>query len=465
MSSVSTIAADALFASAAIVAIIPSFLFAAGRRNSSFPVLALTGLFYAIFFAIPPFLISRAWYSKSSEYSGPGIYFEIFDSRTGIIVLGGILALIGSYWCLSRLLPSQLRLPQVAPIRNRRRLWLFLWLAALAHTAFLYVPRLNATSSLAQAMEPLGLFALGMLFVEMMRGRLDKTSTAALIVLAIPTTIAGYARTELVTPAILLIIYLTTLFIFAGGRLRYAVAFMAMCVVFVFPVLKMPRLLTELPTASAAEYNNINSIPANVIRRIALVSTLQRVVELTPHTVPFWGGATFANLVTNPVPRFLWHDKPKEVMGQTFGHRYRLIDDRDMNTSMNLPWLIEFYVNFGLPGVFIGMALAGGMMAALEWLLLRDALPDVQIVAGWALVFPLTYQASNVSLMLGGLPSQAIFMALVVIFISLIDKLNNIKIANDAHKTESPRSENDIYPASLERTHPTPTRQPVESDY
>lgn len=430
MTSVSTPAADILFGLAAIVSIIPSVVFVAGRRSSPFPFLALTGLFYAIFFAIPPFLISRSWYPRSSQYSGPGIYFEIFDSRAGIIVLGGILALIGCYWCLCRLLPSQTRLPRVAPIKNWRRLRLLLWLAVVAHIAFLYIPWLNAISSLAQAMEPLGLFAVGVLFVEMLRGRLDKISMAALIVLAIPATIAAYAKIGLVTPAILLIVFLTTLFVYGGGRLRFAIAFIVICVLFVFPALKYQDLLAAPLTGNEMEYSNVNSIPAKIIKRIALVSTLQRVVELTPHTVPYWDGTSFANIITDPIPRFLWHNKPKEVMGQTFGHRYRLINDSDTDTSMNLPWLIEFYINFGLPGVFVGMALAGGLMAILEWLLLRGSMPDVQVVAGWALVFPLTYQASNVSLMLGGLPSQAIFMGLVVLFISCADKFDIVKIAN-----------------------------------
>ncbi len=46
-------------------------------------------------------------------------------------------------------------------------------------------------------------------------------------------------------------------------------------------------------------------------------------------------------------------------MGQEFGHRYEILSTDDFGTSINLPLLVEFYANFGLSGVVLGMFLLG----------------------------------------------------------------------------------------------------------
>jgi hypothetical protein len=123
-------------------------------------------------------------------------------------------------------------------------------------------------------------------------------------------------------------------------------------------------------------------------------------------------------LATNLVPRFLWKDKPAETLGQWFGHEYRILEPDDSITSINLPWIVEFYVNFGPLGIMIGMAVVGIMMALLERFFLNPDMTEVEVIAGWALLFRLFYQESNVSLMLGGLLLQVIFMG-VLLFVVL----------------------------------------------
>jgi NhaP-type Na+/H+ and K+/H+ antiporter len=114
----------------------------------------------------------------------------------------------------------------------------------------------------------------------------------------------------------------------------------------------------------------------------------------------------------------LWKDKPVETLGQWFGHKYRILDPEDAITSINLPWIVEFYVNFGPLGVVIGMAAVGALMALLEQFFLQPGMTEVEVIAGWALLFRLFYQESNVSLMVGGLLPQMIFLG-VLLFIAL----------------------------------------------
>ena len=103
------------------------------------------------------------------------------------------------------------------------------------------------------------------------------------------------------------------------------------------------------------------------------------------------------------IPRAVWPDKPLEVTGGLFGKRYGLIKPTD-RMSLNLPWHIETYVNFGSLGVVIGMALIGAFLAVLDKLLNTPGRRDIEMGLGLGILMPLTFQDSNFSLMVGTLP-------------------------------------------------------------
>ncbi len=98
----------------------------------------------------------------------------------------------------------------------------------------------------------------------------------------------------------------------------------------------------------------------------SMLSTFAYTLHLTPDSIPFWYGYTYTSLLTTMIPRLLWPDKPKADLGQVYGHRYELLDPWDLATSMNLPQLIEFYINFNVEGVVIGMFLLGCIYQLLD---------------------------------------------------------------------------------------------------
>ena len=60
------------------------------------------------------------------------------------------------------------------------------------------------------------------------------------------------------------------------------------------------------------------------------------------------------------IPRLLYPEKPAYLPGNVLGHRYDLVQPYDYITSINMPQLVEFYINFGplalaLGGILIGM--------------------------------------------------------------------------------------------------------------
>jgi len=95
------------------------------------------------------------------------------------------------------------------------------------------------------------------------------------------------------------------------------------------------------------------------------LSAFSLVYAKTPNSIPYWEGESYLNLLYKFIPRFLWKDKPKEDMGQRFGHRYSILADDNLTTSMNTPILAEAYMNFGIVFVFVIFILMAIIMALL----------------------------------------------------------------------------------------------------
>ncbi|HEV2136884.1 MAG TPA: hypothetical protein VGR47_21875 [Terracidiphilus sp.] len=75
--------------------------------------------------------------------------------------------------------------------------------------------------------------------------------------------------------------------------------------------------------------------------------------------VTYQWGATFADLPLSVIPRAVAPWKPEKNFGQWFGHTYGIIKPGDQNTSVNLPPIVESYVNFGNFGVLLAVLLGG----------------------------------------------------------------------------------------------------------
>lgn len=151
--------------------------------------------------------------------------------------------------------------------------------------------------------------------------------------------------------------------------------------------------------------------------RSANLDLLADVIRRTPQEVPYWGGETYLSLVGAFVPRFLWPNKPTKELGQAFGHRYGYVGVNDTGTAVNLPILVEFYLNFGVLGVAIGMALVGLIYQLVERAVNNPLQDDIISLAGIVLMIPLTNIESDFSLGFGGLILNGIALWLVLRFI------------------------------------------------
>lgn len=428
------------------VALIPPFLYLNDLQRKALPLMALTCGFYIFFFALPPFIIRRQWWTAAADATGAvyGISFESITTYTAGLIFMGVGACVGCYFLVEPVLRA--RLPRVRLPRDYSwsRVRLILWLFAAVHIVFLYVPMLRSISSLAQAMGPFGLFAVGALFIANRQQRMHDVEKFLFFAVLIPLEVLVHVYDGLLTPILILFTFLLTLYLHYGRKIGVFLAVVVAFGLYTFPVLKLSNVfivdeaVTGMQRVSdkisaigvaatlfsgssderAALLGGDKNVVAPLVRRFALTVLLQYSVDQSPATIPYLKGETLNNLVTNLVPRVFWPDKPQEMMGQWFGHKYRILQPLDRSTSINLPWLVEFYINFGLLGVVLGMAAVGILLATLEAVFLQPDRSEIEIVAGWALVLRLSYPESNLSLMLGGFITQAVFL-FVLLYVTL----------------------------------------------
>lgn len=143
-----------------------------------------------------------------------------------------------------------------------------------------------------------------------------------------------------------------------------------------------------------------------ISRRSANTDLLIDVMRRTPSDVPYWDGFTYTSLVGAFVPRLLWPGKPQKSLGQDFGHRYGYIGRNDTETSVNLPVLVEFYINFGVAGIFVGMFVLGILLRSIEDAINRPGQGYLVTAAAAPLLARLLVMECDLSLMFGGLPLQ-----------------------------------------------------------
>jgi hypothetical protein len=172
---------------------------------------------------------------------------------------------------------------------------------------------------------------------------------------------------------------------------------------------------------------NTNSAQHVFISRLNHISMFSYVIAVTPNFIPHWKGETYRTLFTSFIPRALWPEKPKSNIGQDFGHRYGILQMYDQGTAINLPWLIEFYINFGKTGVIVGMFLIGIFFRTLlEKFRVSENFP-IENALAVTVVFGLFFAESNFALMVGGVLPQFIILTFLVHLLTKGEFANSVR--------------------------------------
>jgi hypothetical protein len=155
--------------------------------------------------------------------------------------------------------------------------------------------------------------------------------------------------------------------------------------------------------------------------RLSHVLVFAEVVRMTPEIVPFWDGETYYPLLFKAIPRALYPEKPVEVTGQTFGHRYGFLDMTDFDTSFNLPQLVEFFINFGVVGLVVGMFLIGVLYRAIQHMFMHSETGLGAVVVSSYVFSRLLLIESALSLVLGGIAWALILLGLLHLLLKVAE--------------------------------------------
>lgn len=397
------------------IGLIPTLLYFL-RDERTVPFFPAIGMFQVFCFGLSPFLLPLAWPDAPPiEYWGGNLTLTGDSIETHALVLLGTVGLVASFLLVRRAALNWLPGLRISERAGGNASILLLTGLALAHLAYKFFPGLSRIPSIGQFLEPVGYVAfsafLVLLLTRKTHGLYTILAIFAVILLA-AVRIETFNFTQLMIPGLCVV-----------GALVYTRAYRIASLLGVLLVLSLPAYeltstvrYTEGGFFKKAEQfvltvdgyiNGVRrastSATQTAVRRISHTWLFAHVVEKSPEEIPFWGGQTYKPLFTAMIPRAIWPDKPQEITGGLFGKRYELLKPTSL-TSLNLPWHIETYVNFGISGVLIGMALIGAFLALLDKLLNAPGRRELEIGIGLGILIPLTFQDSNFSLMVGTLP-------------------------------------------------------------
>lgn len=142
-----------------------------------------------------------------------------------------------------------------------------------------------------------------------------------------------------------------------------------------FPLLEMPVAFTEW-FGDGIDAIMTGDRQTDIFDRASLLSMLLFVQQLTPDSIPYLGGETYALIGSYFVPRFLEPDKTATQAGMTLLNIHYALQTEEATRSTAIGWGIvpEAFANFGYGGVLAAGLLFGGF-AGLFMLMSSGATP------------------------------------------------------------------------------------------
>ena len=415
----------------------PSLVSMISRREAGLlPLIQLHGLFYSIIFGLPVFSSKMNWSRVNSAAITDTLVMTIF----------GLIFLYIGYYASRGLYSRTLRPIQfLNNVSLERRIWIA-WILYGMNMMFQLVPALGSLPSVGQLSTPLGYLSTGLLFLL----ALDKVVSKKHLVLltaAIFFSLTIKLLSGSLAQAVFLLVFLGILYRAKKRTLPWGFIFISCFIAIMLnPIKGKYREYTQVVVDLAPQsyfykarmfykatydhYLNDDSIPSDGIAPVVVdrighsITAFADVIAMTPEQVPYWFGGSYQTLWTSFIPRLLWPDKPQATIGNEFGYRYKQLPIYDKSTSHNLPWLAEFYANFGTFGVVVGMFAVGVLFRFLVQKLSVPISSGIEYVLGTTITFSLFYAESNFALMVGALLTP--YLAMLVLLRVLTLRYNHL---------------------------------------
>jgi hypothetical protein len=427
-----------VFASAILASLaLPVWLWMSGA-DRTIPFMPFLTLVFAYYFALPVFLLRKF----ATELFKPPVPEHYITLALGYSLVGLYCMFAGYYgpakWLFGPILP-RFNL-QWRDTRVVKRVALILGFGGLfASHAVEFLPEsLAQIGAFAADLSMVGICALVALHLA---GKLDWSMAAFLWGFLIPVRIAIGLGTGSAASGLIVGIAVAMMFAAVSRSIPWKMMALGTVALFILRPAEAPYRMAiwggRLSDASMIEkaevFGNIvyritlgGTVPPQVLvdiasMRLAQFTVFGEVIEDTPAMVPFWAGESYYPILFKPIPRFIMPDKPEEVSGSWFGHRYGLITPENITTSINLPQIVELYGNFGLIGVIAGMFIFGLIYRLLLEMYIHPGMGLGALVGGIYVSSKLIDIGSATSLTFGMIPWSIVLIALIHLIVQLAE--------------------------------------------
>lgn len=384
-----------------------------GKVVDEIPLLPLHGVFYSVTFAFPIVFVDLTWWDVPNYIITEALLLSV----VGLTLLYFCYYIIGGQF-----FKNTSRITVVTRITKKSMEnigWVFLAL----HFIYLLFPAVQKQPSISHFLVSIGWVGIGVLYYMCLKGLCTKKSKALFYFFVIPILVVLKFSTGALAQLFLFFLFLLLLRWWVLGRVPWK---LVLVIVFSFIILNPVKyefravtwyankndfsitqkaiLFVELITKhytgdkQATQWDSV----LTRVDRINHIGTFSYVINATPQSIPYWKGETYSYLLVSFIPRLFWPDKPTAPQGNEFGQRYGLLAPFDDITTFNLPWLPEFYANFGIVGVLLGMSIVGLLFRFIVEKFRNNHSKPIEYIIGLAVSFSLFYAESNLALMLGG---------------------------------------------------------------
>lgn len=403
----------------------PSFGYLLGKALDALPFLPILGANFALIYGLTVFSTDRT----------PGLLnARIVSPESLLLALTGLALLYAGFMLTKHLLPNLVKPLNLPTDFNHSWLRVMVWFLMAVHFAFLGIPALQQISAAAALQRPAGYVAFGLLYLLWKQRWLPLAQRLVLLCVCIPAELLWRFSTGALAQVVMFGLFFQIVIWYERRRIPWllilgTVAFF----VHLQPVKFEYRKYTyehgryahlgllgkaQLFVQLVGKYysggiTSQSSAEGAAASRVAQIRVLSYVMSHSPEPIPYWKGKTYELLYASFIPRFLWPAKPMETVGQDFGHRYRLLADDDRITSINLPWMVEMYANFGTLAVLFGMPVVGMVLAFLTEKFGRSGMDYLNFIVGTTILFQASVdQENNLSLVFGSLLFTTVALSL-----------------------------------------------------
>jgi len=399
------------------------------RRAAPIPFLPLVGIAYAMYYGVP------ALTGDEFEIRFSVLPDECVNEALKLALIGWIMLLSGFYGSariFSGIRPLQLHW-KIKKAQTFAYIFIFTGLAMRVVKPVLNIGSMGQILEFIITLFDVG---LGILIVLNMRNLLKPFSRVLLWFGLVPYFVVSSLGTGLTSSFILANLYIFMLVWACMKRLPWAAIALLIVVAVLIRgsifeyrekiwyettgpkknSLEKTQILFDIITEkieSEGALSILSESSDTTSKRSSMLSTFAYVLQASPSQIPYWNGSTYNSLLSSFIPRVLWPNKPSKDLGQRFGHVYYFLDDKDTSTSVNLPQLVEFYVNFGPTGVIVGMFLLGLIYRVLYRKINHAEMGDGTVVIAALIFRNLMNIESDFSLVFGLIIQHIIIMSIL----------------------------------------------------